>query len=192
VTVRVLPPHKIPAAAWQEGPVCDVTTHGSLYRPLSPMLLGPIMLYNGLWSRTVENAWQYSKVYPEHVQEDGFPGRAWLDWAQYGWDNPCGVRYPMGKGARPLYSAWAGTKLDYIAARRRIYIPLYAQAVRFYQLDLFIGLLRDTVARPDLIICDFDAYDHQALGYTWEDVITDPDRKMGHGFVLAMMIDGFL
>jgi hypothetical protein len=34
--------------------------------------------------------------------------------------------------------------------------------------------------------------DHRARGYSWEDVINDPDRKMGRGFVLAMMIEGVL
>jgi hypothetical protein len=97
----------------------------------------------------------------------------------------------MGRGARPLYSAWAGEKLGYIAARRRIYAPLYAQAVRFRQLDVFLRL-RSWAQQADVVLIDFDAYDHRALGYSWEDVINDPGRKMGHGFVLAMMIEGVI
>jgi hypothetical protein len=166
----------------------DVTTHGGRFRPLSPMLLGPVPMYGGLWSRTMENAWQYSKAYPQHASGQ----LDWQRWARDGWDNPRGVRYPMGKGAKPLYSVWAGQFLDYVAARRRIYIPLYAWAVRFYQLDL-LTLLRGTGDDDGrLVLQDFDAYDHRALGYSWDDVISDPDRKMGHGFVLAMMIEGYL
>lgn len=172
-------------------PTFDVTTHGGQFQPLSPMRLGPVPLYAGLWSWTMENAWQYSKVYPEHIGQNGFVDREWWDWARAGWDNPRAVRYPMGKGAKPAYSLWATDRLDYIAARRRIYIPLYAQAVRFHELDLF-RVLRDQTARGDIVIQDFDAYDHRALGYTWDDVIADPGRKMGHGFVLAMMIEGIL
>jgi len=169
-------------------PVYDVTTRGpEPWQCLSPMLLGPVMLYAGQWSRTVENAWQYSKIYPEHQFE---PGAYW-NWAQSGWANPRAVRYPMGKGAMPAYSLWAGEELDYVTARRRIYMPLYAQAVRFYQVAL-LQALRDAAAREDIVIADFDAYDHRALGYSWDDVINDPDRKMGHGFVLAMMIEGIL
>jgi hypothetical protein len=190
VTVYVLPKHAV-SASMAALPVFDVTTHGTLARPLSPMLLGPVPLYGGLWSRTVENAWQYSKVYREHIGPDGSAGREWWSWARDGWDNPRAVRYPMGRGARPQFSLWAGDQLGYVLARRRIYIPLYAHAVRFYQLDLF-RFLRQQACAGDTIITDFDAYDHRALGYTWDDVISDPDRRMGHGFVLAMMLEGVL
>lgn len=188
MTVYVLPPGRAPDGC----PAANVTTRGSFYRPLSPMLLGPVPLYGGLWSRTMENAWQYSKVYPEHASPDGFPGSEWWNWAREGWDNPRAVRYPMGKGSKPLYSLWAGGKLGYVQARKRIYIPLYAQAVRMHQLDFFAHLMRLASDVTDLVIEDFDAYDHRALGYSWDDVINDPDRKMGHGFVLAMMIEGVL
>lgn len=164
----------------------DVTTHGSTFRLLSPMLLGPVPLYAGMWSETMENAWQYAKVYP------GVAGAAYWAWAKRGWADPRAVRYPMGKGAQPLYALWAGDELDYIAARRRIYIPLYAQAVRMHQLDLFLKLRQQAYAGSGAVIVDFDAYDHRKLGYSWDDVISDPDRKMGHGFVLAMMIEGVL
>jgi hypothetical protein len=182
MSVYVMPPGQ----AADHMQVLDVTTHGNQYRPLSPMLLGPVPLYGGYWSRTMENAWQYAKMYPGY--ED--PGVYW-PWALAGWDNPRGIRYPMRKGARPLYSLWAGDQLDYVSARKRIYAPLYAQAVRFCQLNLFLAL-RSLARQADIGIRDFDAYDHRALGYSWDDVINDPDRKMGHGFVLAMMIEGVL
>lgn len=182
MTVRVLPVH----ARATPPDALDVTTHGSRWRPLSPMLLGPVMLYGGLWSRTMENAWQYAKVYPGYEL-----GEAYWPWARSGWDNPRAVRYPAGRGARPLYSAWAGDQLGYVTARKRIYIPLYAQAVRFYQQALF-DRLRFLTVQGDIALADFDAYDHRALGYSWDDVINDPDRKMGHGFVLAMMLEGII
>lgn len=114
------------------------------------------------------------------------------EWAEAGWQSGFAHRYPMGKGAVPAYSYWAGDKLDYIEARKRIYIPLYTQAVRMYALQSFNWLRELLEVAGDGVIMDYDAYDHQALGYSWEDVINDPDRKMGHGFVLAMMLDGFL
>lgn len=164
----------------------DVTTHGQQYRPLSPMLLGPVPLYGGMWSRTMENAWQFAKFYALHHETVNY----W-PWARAGWDNPRAVRYPMGRGAKPLFSLWAGEELGYIEARKRIYAPLYAQAVRFHQLELFLNL-RERARLGDIVITDFDAYDHRALGYSWDDVMNDPDRKMGHGFVLAMMLEGVL
>lgn len=183
MTILVLPPR---TSLTYGIPVCDVTTHGSDWRPLSPMLLGPVPLYGGLWSLTMENAWQYAKIYQGYEY-----GERYWPWARSGWGNPRAVRYPLGKGAKPLHSLWAGDELGYIAARRRIYLPLYAQAVRFHQLDLFLKL-RDQARYGDVVLIDFDTYDHQALGYSWDDVINDPDRKMGHGFVLAMMLEGVL
>jgi len=191
MTVQVLPTGQAFSGPGDQRAWYDVTTHGGQFRSLSPMLLGPVMLYAGQLSRTVENAWQYSKVYPQHVQPDGTIGREWWDWARAGWDNPRAVRYPMGKGARPLFSLWAGDKLGYIEARRRIYIPLYAQAVRFYAW-VELRTLQDAARKGDIVLIDFDAYDHRALGYSWDDVVADEKRKMGHGFVLAMIIEGVI
>jgi hypothetical protein len=165
----------------------DVTSRSQFWRGLSPMLLGPVMLYGGIWSQNVENGWQYAKVYRECAD----PAVYW-PWANAGWAAHRAERYPMGKGAVPLHTLWAGEHLDYITARRKVYIPLYVQAVRFYQYDALTAL-RDQHARGhDVTLRDFDGYDHRALGYSWADVISDPDRKMGHGHVLAMMIEGVL
>lgn len=35
---------------------------------------------------------------------------------------------------------------------------------------------------------DFDGYDHKSLGMTLEQVFYNTNEKMGHGFVLAMML----
>jgi len=193
MTVSLIPPGQAFRGPDDTRTWCDVTTHGDRFRPLSPMLLGPVPLYSGMWSKTMENAWQYAKVYPQHLN----PGHGWevttpyWNWARAGWGNPRAVRYPMGKGTRPEFSLWAGDMLGYIDARRRIYIPLYAQAVRMHELALFF-YLRNLALAGDLVLVDFDAYDHRALGYSWDDVINDEKRKMGHGFVLAMMIEGYL
>lgn len=186
MTVTVIPPGQAFSRADDPRFYADVTTHGSEFRALSPMLLGPVPLYAGMCSRTMENAWQYAKVYPGYES-----AAAYWPWARAGWDNPRAVRYPMGKGAKPSYSLWAGDEFGYTEARRRIYAPVYAQAVRFGPLNLFLGLRRQA-REGDVVLIDFDAYDHRALGYSWDDVINDPERKMGHGFVLAMMIEGVL
>jgi hypothetical protein len=39
---------------------------------------------------------------------------------------------------------------------------------------------------------DFDGYDYQAFGLTFDQVINDPVRKMGHAFVIAMLLEGYL
>jgi len=39
-----------------------------------------------------------------------------------------------------------------------------------------------------LILRDFDAYDHVMIRWSLTEVLNNPDRKMGHAFVLAMML----
>lgn len=176
----------LPKWAKTDLPKYDVTSGGSIFRSLSPFFLGPVHLYDGHVSKNVENGWQYSKWYPHHTEETYWP------WAKAGWESVRAHRYPMGKGApKPLFSLWRGEKLGYVDARRKIYAPLYASAVRdgaWQQLNM----LKDFAQQGDIALTDFDAYDHRALGYSWNDVMHDPSRKMGHGFVLAMMIEGVI
>lgn len=41
-----------------------------------------------------------------------------------------------------------------------------------------------------LYLWDFDGYDHVCMGRTLEQVLNDPEKKMGHGFVLLMLLRG--
>ncbi len=156
-------------------------------RGLSPFVLGPVRLYDGHTAMNVENGWQFAKVYKEHVDIHGQPTKHYWDWAIAGWNNPRAVRYPMGKGALPLYSLWKGQKLTYVEARKKIYCPLYARAVR--KTEAFKELVKRHDYYGDLWLWDFDSYNHRALGMTYQDVIDCPNRKMGHAFVLAMLLE---
>lgn len=178
------------AKADPELPVIDVTSGGN-GKWASPFTLGPVMLYGGNWSRNMENGWQYAKVYPEHFDGPMVSDR-YFTWAQTGWASTYAHRYPMGKGAKPAFALWAGQELGYIEARKRIYMPLYSTAVRMYQLNQLCRLMQTHDAFGNIVLKDYDAYDHRALGYSWDDVISDPAKKMGHAFVLAMMLEGVL
>ncbi|NBQ70670.1 MAG: hypothetical protein EBU46_18285, partial [Nitrosomonadaceae bacterium] len=84
------------------------------YAALSPFRLRTVVeTPRGSFDTCVENAWQFSKVYaagPDgrpHVDAAGAPTEAWWAWARAGWARRDAVRFPMGRGARPLYSvAW--------------------------------------------------------------------------------------
>lgn len=157
---------------------------------LSPFYLGPCKLYWDLEAQRMENAWQYTKVYWEHIGEDGDMKEEYFDWAYKGWNNPKPVRYPMGKGRKPLYSFWDGHKLSYVEARRRIYVPLYAEAVTKTN---GYKILEETYnanynSEKTLYLRDFDAYRHEDKGMTLTDVLNEPDKKCGHAFVLAMLL----
>jgi len=74
-----------------------------------------------------------------------------------------------------------------VQARKRIYVPLYLRAVS--SSDSWKRLKDEHAANEDLVLWDFDAYDHRALGMTYQDVLNSAARKMGHAFVLAMMLE---
>jgi hypothetical protein len=175
-----------------EGAVVINTTSRSenWSRGLSPFFAGPVDLYDGYKSVNVENAWQYSKVYYNHVDANDIPTKEYFEWANKGWNSIKAHRYPMGKGAIPLFSYWDGQKLSYTEARHKIYIPLYAQAVQ--KTFAFQKLKKMYAENKDLYLWDFDGYNHKTLGLTYEQVINDPNRKMGHAFVIAMLLEGYL
>ena len=159
-------------AAWSKG--------------LSPFALGPISLYGSHTARIFENAWQFTKLYPEHADANGQPTNQYWTWAQTGWKSTKPFRYPLGKGRKPLCSLWNGRRLDYITARQQIYIPLYRNAVK--QTDAYKTLEDLYLAQGHLTLFDFDGYDHRKLGMSFKDVINCPTRICGHAFVLAIML----
>lgn len=181
--------------------VSTVSKASGIWSGLSPFKLGPVALYERkpyftstsygpMVSLNVENAWQYSKVYPEHCEhKNGIVTKLkdkWWSWAMTGWGTIQAHRYPMGKGKKPLFSYWDGEFLDYVSARKTIYAPLYAEAVR--KTMAWKELKKLYESKKELVLLDYDAYDHRALKYSLTDVLNDPKRKMGHAFVLAMML----
>jgi hypothetical protein len=140
-------------------------------------------------SKNMENAWQYSKVYPQHI-DSGVPTQAYFDWAREGWNNPKAVRYPMGKGKIPLYSWWDGKKLGYVEGRKHIYVPLYARAViQTKGFSVLMETYQECVeANATLYLRDYDAYRHEEKGMTLTDVLNLETKKCGHAFVLAMLL----
>ncbi len=183
--------------------VIDTTSGSGDFRGLSPFVLGPCPTYlPGYYAQNFENLWQYSKVYPQHVIDDtkcetGFstpisllhPSNGWYQWRMDGWANPKAVRYPMGKGVKPLFSHWESQNLTYVQARKWIYaLNYFANVVKTESFKR----LKELYQTNNLILLDYDAYDHQAMGRTLKDVINDPDRKCGHAFILAMTLTGVL
>ena len=168
-----------------KGTVVNVCTNGD-WQGLSPFLLGPCDFYGGFVSLNMENAWQFAKLYPIHsVQGKIWPTQDYWTWAKAGWANPQAVRYPMGRGKKPLCAWWDGKALDYIEARKKIYAPLYAKAVQ--KNEAFLRL-KELTEKGDVALRDFDGYDHDAQNLTLTQVLNNPKRKMGHAFVLKMLL----
>lgn len=161
--------------------VINTTSRSNTWsRGLSPFFVVP---YN-IDAYNVENVWQYSKVYKKHVDIDNEPTDEYYKWRQQGFKTKRGVRYPMGKGAIPLYSLWDNEKLGYIEARRKIYYKVYSDGV--VRTDAYRKLYDYYISNTDIHLWDFDGYDYQHTDL--KSVFNDPKRKMGHGFVLAIML----
>jgi hypothetical protein len=148
-------------------------------RGLSPFFLSPVNIntYN------IENVWQYSKVYKQHIDKNGEPTNEYFQWRKEGYGTRRAVRYPMGKGAIPEYSLWYGEKLGYIDARKKIYFPIYSQSV--IKTEAY-KILYDIFMKEDVHLWDFDGYDYRHT--TLKEVLNNPKRKMGHAFVLAALL----
>lgn len=163
--------------------IIDTTSNSGEWRELSPFILPAPPAKN------LENLWQYSKVYPHQVDlVTGEPTLKWWEWHDAGFANPRANRYPMGKGAVPMYSYWNRAHLNYIEARKMIYIPEYSKNV--VSTVAYRKLHELYKSGADIILLDYDAYDHKALGMTLLDVVNNPQKKMGHAFVLMMMLEG--
>jgi len=157
------------------------------FKMLSPFINRNVSCYGDLVSKNMENAWQFSKVYPQH-NLSGVPTQEWYEWRNRGFEDGFAHRYPMGKGSIPLYSFWDNKKLGYIEARRQIYFPLYENSVK--NTDIFAELQTEYNKGTLLAIRDFDVYRIDISKISLKDVVDNPMKKAGHGFVLYKMLTG--
>lgn len=177
----------------------DCTSHNQdsvMSRGLSPFFLGRdtgVECYDGLRAWNMENAWQYAKVYKQHTDASGSPTQEYFKWRDYGWSKLSADRHPMGIGTKPLYSLWRVDgklkHLGYVEAREQIYLPLYATLV--VKTEAFKRLKAMHEAGTCLVLADFDGYNNFKTRpkMTWADVLHCDKRKMGHAFVLAMLLE---
>lgn len=170
-----------------KGSYINVTSSSKIWsKELSPFYLGPIELYSNFKSLNMENAWQYSKVYKCHLNDNGSLNiNKYFKWALKGWNNKTAIRYPMNKGAKAEYSFFNGKKYDYISARKNIYIPLYAKSV--VKTDAFKRLNEMYNKNNNLVLFDFDGYEISCLSIA--QVINNEYRSMPHAFILKMLLE---
>lgn len=194
MSITVVGPKEAPKEPKGDFPWFVNTTSRSnseLGKAFSPFFLGPVPLYGGApagEALNTENAWQFSKVYKKYTDENGDPSDAWREWARKGFRNSRAFRYPMGKGAKPEYSFWAGDKLLYIEARKKIYIPLYKYGILTHRREAFDELCKLYEKHRRLILWDYDGYDRKRFGLTPEQVVECEERTMGHAFVIEQLL----
>ena len=179
---------------------------------LSPFFLGPIVTPDGIESLNLENLWQYSKVYPlifneeldvvRGVDKNNDPTPDFFEWRKRFLKSVKADRHPSlpksitGKDC--LYSVYYNKeekkweKLDYISARKKIYIPEYAKLVAS---TVTYKNLKERVDKGDKIaLVDYDAWNYYGKDMdskvVMKDVVNNPSIKLGHGFVIKMLLQG--
>jgi len=151
-----------------------------------------VKLYDNYISHSVENAWQYSKVYPEFVDENNEIKKEYFEWATSGWLSKYSDRYPMDKGAKPMFAYWNGKRLDYTEAKKQIYIPLYTIAVsKIPELKKLYEMYQNLKSQNKILyLVDFDAYNLEPGSFKFGDLIKE-DKSFGHGYVINMILENY-
>jgi hypothetical protein len=139
-----------------------------------------------LKANCMENAWQYSKVYPQH-NDGGKPNKEWSLWHYEGLNKTWADRYPAGKGAVPLYTWYNNQQLSYVEARKALYVPLYRDMIANNKAAQYaIGKIIKQLETKDVYLKDFDGYNDPDK--TFDEIINDSKKKMGHAFILREII----
>lgn len=172
-------------------PIFNPTGWKDLWR-LSPFSVVPggisVPGLRGTSSQTVENAWQFLKLWP------GEPG--WLEEdARAAFDSPCAIRFPRGRHVRAIGAYWGedGSTLSYVEARRRIYVPAYRQLLQQPDRVAIIDRLRQAAMAQPVCVHDFDSYRLADVGLkTPAEALYSEARPFAHAFLVALAVQGQL
>jgi hypothetical protein len=206
-----------------------VLTKSSKYGSISPYVLTDDK------GRIMENIWQFSKVYKnvpktvsrysrwddtviwdypaeKHVDENDDLLPEYWNWRRKGMNCKYPIRYPVGYKNRKncLYCIMKkdGKKLDYIEARKKIYLPVYTKLVK--KQPQFLELKERLEKGENLLILDVDGPHQESLDYykekyncsndfietdsvlvTKENMnifLNDPKHSFGHGYCLGLAL----
>jgi len=130
---------------------------GHPMKELSPMILGPVIIDGQLYAKNIEDGWQGSKVWSNHLTGGQFsPKKAgfwtnglnqlsqassdwlpeWQKWSEYIRMSALGKRRHFRIDPDPynpnitLFIYFKGRKLSYVEGRKQMYVPWYHQLVQ--------------------------------------------------------------
>lgn len=138
----------------------------------------------GVCSMTVENAWQFLKVWPD---EDGWQREEALE----AFHSTCAIRYPRGRGRAAKGHWWADAEqlIEYVEARRRIYVPAYLEMLRLPDRSALIERLREASCETPIQVVDPDSYSVEAEGLgDIAEAIDYTQRPFAHAFIVALAV----
>jgi len=139
----------------------------------------------GVTSKTMENAWQFLKIWD---LEEGWDS----EMAAAAFESDCAMRFPRGRGKKAVGHYWGetGEILDYVDARKRIYLPAYCQLLDQPDRRELICRLRDAADAQPIAIWDYDSYSISDLGlHSFPDTLTCTSRPFAHAFIVAMAVN---
>lgn len=194
--------------------------------------LGPYYLRNEK-GEIFENIWQFSKIYrtvpqstqrysqwnPDiiwqwpaetHINENDEVTDAYWKWRKAGFTAEYAIRYPVGFYARHtcICTIHEGEQLDYVEARKAIYLKLYAELAK--KQEIFYELKEKLAKGQNLLIVEIDGPHQESLEYykkkygvrddfienntmlctpkNLDIMLNDPKHPFGHGYCLAMAL----
>ena len=143
--------------------------HPSIHKDFSPFFMGPVKTSDGLTAHIFEHFWQASKVFPCHVDDSGEVNEKYLEWRKEWFSKEKVSNKTISR--RPhkllgyedgdclysvLYENGTYKHLNYVEARKKIYIKEYAKLVA--KTDSF-KWLKDLYNKGQKIaLVDFDGY----------------------------------
>lgn len=164
----------------------------SKWWPLSPYCLKDDNGY------ILECIWQFSKAYekvPKSIQRysryddtiiwnhpeethliNGNPTQKYWEWRQKGFENKYPVRYPVGFDYRKeckFFISDDDEKLDYVEARKKIYLKTYIELVS--EEPLFLDLKNKLKKGINLLIAEVDGPHQESMEYYSEKYGISPD-----------------
>ncbi len=177
----------------------------------------------------LENVWQFSKLYNRvyaqrqllykknpsnspmlwehpaetHVDLDtNEPTAAYWAWRHKGMQNKFAVRYPNGYNGRRecVCAIWEGKRLDYIEARKAIYLGEYKRlAPKTHVFQQLVHMVHKE--GKDIQLIEVDGPDPTLSYWPYEKrgtmemdekkldfLLNDKNKPFGHGFVLALLL----
>ena len=174
----------------------SLTSHAAAINPIGwkdLWLLSPFSLVKGRvivpgmkgkTSKTVENVWQFLKVWQGEEQWD-------KETALAAFDSDCAMRFPRGKGAkhRGLFWGETGEILDLVVGRFRIYFKAYCQMLSMPDRQEIINRIRIEAQKRPVVIWDYDSYDFEKEGLSkLFETIKYTQRSFAHAFICEMAI----
>ena len=183
------------------------------WRPLSPFLLGPIMINSDSddladdyhWTNCrykkmrhcliFENYWQGSKIYnidvdvdvdvdEGQIKDSFFKRRERL----FSLDVPKRRPVPKSKGDA-VAGFYNGQIMDYIESRKRIYCPIYASLIE--NSPQFLKLKSMLKTGHNLLIVGPDGADLPMTYATMYRAVNDPNICFGHELVICCSLNGW-